>query len=93
VCAILSAPYFLLIQELRYPLSEVKYLLSAQSLELVRHQLAPDIVRKLDAIKDQEFQNRDLFVKALKNALGREPSPDISRIVLRNACEEEGIEN
>jgi hypothetical protein len=93
VAVMLSAPYILLVRELRYPLSEVKYKLTTESLERMRSSVTPELIAKLAAIEDREYKNRDLFVKALKGAVGREPAPDVSRIVLRNACEEEGIEN
>lgn len=74
----LSTPYVLLIIELRYPLSEVKYKLTEKSLkQLGQDGVRAAVLNKLGAIQDKEYLNRDLFQKALTAAVKKEqPTPE-----------------
>ena len=91
---LLSSPYILLIQQLRYPLSEVKYKLTEKSLKDLQDEGVKDeVMKKLKVLKDKEYPNRDRFLDALQGAVGKGQPPPITRLILAKACEEEGLEN
>ena len=93
IILVASTPWILLIKQLRYPLSEIKYRLSEQALKALPAKGVPDdIVNKLQALQDKEFPNRDEFLDALHKTVGS-ISAKVTRLILTCACEEEGIED
>ena len=90
---LLSTPWFALINELRHPLSEIKYKLSEQSLKQLRDSGVDDeVVSKLQSIQDKEYSNRDKFLDAMQVAVGKGRPVEMTKRILPIACEE-GIEN
>jgi len=91
---ILCTPWVLLIQQLRYPLSEIKYKLTERSFQqLLAGGVPDDVLTKLQVIRDKEYPNRDQFLDALQRAAGKAQLTRITGLILTHACEEEGIEN
>ena len=72
IIVLLSAPYFVLAYQLRYPLGKAKYKLTETSLKALEKQGVPSgTLEKLGALLNQEFPNRDRFQEALDKAAGR----------------------
>ena len=91
---IASTPWILLIQQLRYPLSQIRYRLTEQSLKTLRASgVRDDLVNKLQALQDKEYPNRDEFLHSLHKTVGSISSVKVTRLILTCACEEEGIED
>lgn len=91
---IVSTPWVLLVQQLRYPLSEITYKLTEDSLKQLGARGVPvDVVSGLEAIRGKEYPNREQFLAALQKAVGTAPPPRMTRLILAVACDEEGLEN
>ena len=90
----LSSPYILLIQLLRYPLGETSYKITKTSLDNLKEEgVPPDVLDQLSMIVDAEYTNKPLFLKALKNKIGRKQTDKFRRNILRHASSEEHIED
>jgi hypothetical protein len=89
-----NTPWILLIQQLRYPLSRIRYRLTAEALDRLKAGgVQDDLLTRLKALQDTEYPNRDEFLHALQKTVGSISSGKVRRFILVCACEEEGIED
>jgi hypothetical protein len=94
VMILASAPWILLVQQLRYPLSEITYKLTTQSLaRLEKAGVEESVVKRLKPLVDQEYPNREQFLDALQKIVAQKLSPRVTRLIRIVACDEEGLEN
>ena len=94
VIVLFSSPYVFLIQKLRYPLGVIKYKLTEHAMgDLRASALSKALVSKLETLQDKEYSNRDLFLQALEELVGKIEPPSHRRFILICACDEEAIEN
>jgi hypothetical protein len=94
IIGLANTPWILLIQQLRYPLSRVRYRLTAQGLDRLKAGgVQDDLLTRLKSLQDTEYPNRDEFLRALQKTVGSISSGKVRRFILVCACEEDGIED
>lgn len=90
----LNSPYILLaVLLLRYPLGEVTYQINQLTLGRLKDEGVPAQV--LEKLKDltKEYPNRQMFLKAVGETIGKVQLDKYRREILRHSCDEEAIED